>query len=94
MGIGTGAGVLALHGSLATACTGGKCPQQDVSKMNTYNALGAASTAGWIGGGVLAAAGVVLVVTAPKAPAAGPTVGLSMIPIPGGAALGAEGSFQ
>ncbi len=94
MGVGTGAGVLAMHGSLKTDCTGGKCPQQDVSKLGTYDALGAASTAGFIAGGVLAAAGVVLVVTAPKAAPAGATVGWSLSPIAGGAVLGAEGSFQ
>ncbi len=93
MGAATGGYVLSQHGTLKSECTGGKCPPQDVSKLNTYDAMGAASTAGFIGGGVLAALGVVLVVTAPKAAPAGATVGFTVRPLSGGGAFGAEGSF-
>jgi hypothetical protein len=92
LGVGTGVAVLVQHKSLAADCPGGRCPLPFVPKMNTYNALGAASTGGFIAGGVLAATGVVLVVTAPK-PAAHP-VGVSVLTIPGGGVFVVKGSLR
>jgi hypothetical protein len=62
--------VLAKHGDLARSCPGGHCPLDQQAtlqpQVSQYHAFGAASTAGFVVGGVLAAAGVVLVVTAPR----------------------------
>jgi hypothetical protein len=90
MGAITGGLVLSMHGSLASSCPGGKCPASQQGKLDSYNALGAASTGGFIGGAVLAGVGVVLVLTAPKAPA---RAALTVLPTLGGGALGAVGSF-
>jgi hypothetical protein len=103
VGVGTGAAVLAQHGSLASDCPNGRCPVQVVPRMNTYNALTKASTAGFVGGGVVAAAGVVLVAIARKRALSGPapvgasaatSVGFSVLPTPGGGAFGVRGSFE
>lgn len=78
--------------SLLQQCPSGHCSpsqapalQSDVDSMHTLSTV---STAGFIAGGVLAAAGVVLVVAAPKARA---QVGLTPIVGPGFAGL--KGSF-
>src|SRR5580658_7740380 len=65
VGIATGAvaGVLAIgkHSTLAGECPA-DCKQSDI---DSYHAIGAISTAGFIAGGVLAGAGLVLILTAP-----------------------------
>ena len=94
VGVATGAAVLAQHGSLASDCPNARCPSQFVPRMNTYNALTTASTAGFIGGGVVAAAGVVLVALARKRAPAATQVGFSVLPIPGGSTFGVNGSFE
>ncbi len=94
IGAGTGGAVIAKHPSLVKACPGGKCPASEQSALNTYNALGIASTVGFVAGGVLAVTGVVLVVTAPKPPKnQSASLGLTVTPTLGGGALGAMGSF-
>jgi hypothetical protein len=104
MGAATGGAVIAMHPSLAKSCTGGICPQDQASKLNQYNALGAASTAGFVAGAAIAGTGIILVVTAPKQPVPakkgfapnpnpGPTVGVGLLPIVGGSAFVAGGSF-
>src|SRR5262249_26131382 len=45
-GIGTGAAVIAMHGSLKTNCPNSICPASQQSKLSTYNALGIVSTGG------------------------------------------------
>jgi hypothetical protein len=83
--------VLSKHGSLTMSCPGGKCPLAQQAtlgpEVSQYHAFGAASTAGFVAGGVLAAAGVILFVTAPKP---GPAVGVRIGP----SWAGVEGSFR
>jgi hypothetical protein len=72
--VGAIAGGLALskHGDIAAECPNSHCPMGSEMKIqpdiNTYQAMGNASTGGLIAGGVLAATGIILVVTAPRAP--------------------------
>jgi hypothetical protein len=87
----TGAMVLGQHGSLASTCTGGRCPPSEQSSLSAYNTEGAVSTVGFIAGGVLVAAGAVLVLTVPKSTV--PRVGLSVLPAAGGGTFSATGSF-
>jgi hypothetical protein len=60
------------HGSIASQCPGGHCSPGSMStlqpEIDTYNTLGNTSTATLVIGGALAATGVILIVTAPKAP--------------------------
>ena len=104
MGAVTGGLVISMHPTLAKDCPGGVCSTTYASKLNSYNALGTASTVGIIAGGVLAAGGAILVFTFPKQPVppvpprktgeASPSVlGLSAIPTVGGGTFGAVGSF-
>lgn len=91
MGAATGSAVIAMHGSLNKACTGGVCPTSQESKLSTYNALGLASTIGFISGAAIGGLGVVLVAIAPKQQT--PKVGFSVVPSAGGGMLSAAGSF-
>lgn len=69
-------------------CTGNACPTNQQGKVDSYNSMRTFSTVGFIAGGVVAATGVVLVLTAPSsAPAASAALYLS----PGQA--GIRGSF-
>jgi hypothetical protein len=91
LGLATGAvaGGIAIgkHSSLATECKT-DCKQADI---DSYHAIGAISTAGFIAGGVLAAAGLVLVLTAPPNP---PSTGSARVtPYLGVGSLGVIGSF-
>jgi hypothetical protein len=96
-GIGLGAvmgGVaIAKHGSILKDCPGGTCPEGSQSRfqpeIDSYHQISAVSTAGFIGGAVLAGAGVVLLVTAPRdAPRRG-----AVAPIVGLGWAGAQGVF-
>jgi hypothetical protein len=66
--LGAVTGVLALgkHGDLEDQCSGGKCPSTLSDDVDGYNTMGALSTVGFVVAGLGAAAGVVLLVTAPK----------------------------
>jgi hypothetical protein len=91
VGLATGAvaGVLAIgkHSTLETECKT-DCKQADI---DSYHAIGAISTVGFIAGGVLAGAGLILLVTAPSsAPSAGTA---TVTPYIGFGSLGAVGSF-
>jgi len=73
LGLGAVMGVLALnkHSSIENSgdCPDGHCPpdkQADVDRLNTFRTV---STVGFIAGGVLAGAGIVLVLTAPSSDA-------------------------
>ena len=46
-------------------CTGTRCASSEQDAVDAYNALNTVSSIGFIGGGVLAATGIVLLVTAP-----------------------------
>lgn len=94
MGAVTGGLALSKRSALLESCKDGHCPKgsegQYESDVNSYNTMGTLSTIGFVSGGVLAVAGVVLIVTAPKAQKAQtgwvkPVVGLGY--------LGAEGKF-
>jgi hypothetical protein len=57
-------------------CTGDECDVTGVAQRDNAITAGNISTAGFIAGGVLGAAGVVLVLTAPRAAQPGPQVGV------------------
>lgn len=65
----TGGLALQKHGDLEDAgCTSEGCPASQQEALGSYHTLGTVSTAGFITGGVGLVAGLVLVLTAPKAP--------------------------
>jgi len=88
---GTITGILAAGkaSDLKAACTNGICGADQQSNIDSYKTMGTISTVGFIVGGVGVAAGLVLILTAPKAPAKTawirPYVGLGQ--------LGAFGAF-
>jgi hypothetical protein len=93
-GLATGAitGILAMskHSDLQTPCANG-CPTSSQGDLDSYHTLGTLSTVGFIAGGVLSAAGLVLVITAPhdSTAAAGPRA----MPYIGLGSMGAMGTF-
>jgi hypothetical protein len=94
LGVGVVTGILAIgkHGDLTAACTlaGGRCPPAQKDAIAAYTTMGSVSTAGFIAGGALAAAGVILILTAPRAEPPGRAWVSPMIG-PGWA--GAQGAF-
>ena len=88
MGVATGVVAVGKHGTLAKLCPTGHCTNQQ-STIDSYHLMTNLSTAGFVVGGVLAAAGVVLVITAPR-PEAG-QAWLAPVVAPGYA--GVQGSF-
>jgi hypothetical protein len=54
------------HGDLETACPDNRCPATVESDLDSFRTMGTLSTVGFVVGGVFAAAGVVLLVTAPS----------------------------
>jgi hypothetical protein len=91
-GVGTGVAALGKRSLLASGCakTTLTCPPKLQADVDAYNALGDASTALIIGGGVLAAAGMILVVTAPS-PQPGARAWIA--PEIGAGVLGVRGGF-
>ncbi|MFO0760601.1 MAG: hypothetical protein U0359_29240 [Byssovorax sp.] len=55
------------HSELAALCPGDRCPASAVPQIDSYHAVGTASTVTFLGGGMFAAAGAILLLTAPKA---------------------------
>ncbi len=85
----TGGLALEKHGFLSTHCPKGTCDGQvKQGDLDAFHTLGAASTAGLVAGGALAAGGLVLLATAPRS---GTRVGLSPVVSPG--YVGVKGSF-
>lgn len=80
---------LSKHSTLAKECPSGHCAPTAKPDLDSYHTLTTVSTAGFIGGGVLAAAGVVLMVTVPKAKLQTATI----TPMLGLGYLGAQGTF-
>jgi hypothetical protein len=78
------------HSALQTACPGGRCPESQANALGSYHVLTNLSTGGFIAGGVLAAAGMVLVISAPRAPA---SASAGVTPVIGAGYAGAEGWF-
>jgi len=89
----TGGLAMSKRSSLIQQCPTGHClPSQQTglqSDVNALDTLASISTAGFIAGGVLAAAGVVVVVTAPRAR----VQGASVTPLVGPGFMGAQGRF-
>ncbi len=84
----TGGLALSKHSSLVSQCSGGHCYDTQKAALSgdvdSYHTLGTVSTAGFIAGGVLAAGGLVLVLTSPKG---------SVAPVVGPSYFGARGTF-
>jgi hypothetical protein len=67
-----GAAAIGKHSTLANECPGGACQSAKAgADLKSYHNVGTLSTIGFIGGGALAATGLVLVLTAPKPAPAG-----------------------
>jgi hypothetical protein len=66
--VGAIAGGLAVkrHGDLEARCGGSTCPASEQEGIDAYETMGNLSTVGLVAGGVFAATGVVLLVTAPS----------------------------
>jgi hypothetical protein len=92
--LGAVAGGLAVgkHNDITAVCPQGHCAPGTEGMfqptVNSYDTLGAISTAGFIAGGALALTGVLLVVTAPKAVRTG-----AITPVIGAGYAGAQGRF-
>jgi len=88
----TGGLALSKRSALLEACPDGSCPKNSEAKhqaaVDSYNSMGTISTIGFIAGGALAATGVILVVTAPKARTTG-----MLMPVIGPGYFGAQGRF-
>lgn len=67
----TGGMAMGKHGDLEEGCPAGQCPPEQQDTLDSYRTLGTVSTVGFIAGGVLAATGVVLLLTAPSAESSG-----------------------
>jgi hypothetical protein len=99
LGVGAVTGILAIgkHSTLSTECTGGSsgtaCSPSSQSDLDSYHSLGMISTIGFIAGGVLAAGGLVVFLTAPHASSAGPATGIRLTPFVGPGSVGAVGTF-
>ena len=85
----TGGLALGQHDALAAACPNGQCPPGKRGDVDAYELLGTLSTVGFIAGGVLAAAGVTVWLTAPKAK----TSGVMLAPYAGPLGAGVTGRF-
>jgi len=76
------------HSTLVNnGCSNGTCPPSEASDLNGFHTMGTLSTVGFVAGGVLAAAGIVMVLLAPSpkkehaarvVPVVGPT-GVGMV---------------
>ncbi len=90
--VGAVAGGLAVskHASLQKVCPGGACPEGQASNLDGYHVVTALSTAGFVAGGLLAAAGVVLVVTAPRSTEPSSA---GVAPVIGAGRIGVQGWF-
>lgn len=89
----TGGLALGKHGDIVKSCPEGHCPpDQKVTlqpAIDSYSSMGTISTIGFIAGSALAATGVVLMLTAPKAM----STHAAISPILGPGFVGAKGSF-
>lgn len=90
LGAVTGGLAIPKHNALDAACPTGLCTSKEASDVGSYHVLTSLSTAGFIAGGVLAATGLVLVLTAPRraAPASA-----GMTPVLGAGFAGVQGWF-
>ncbi len=86
----TGGLAIPKHNALDKACPDGLCTRAQADAVGNYHLFTTLSTAGFIAGGVLAASGLVLVLTAPRR-AAPASVGVA--PVIGAGFAGAKGWF-
>jgi hypothetical protein len=93
VGVITGVIAMGNHSTLGNECTlpNGMCPASAQSDLDSYHSMATISTIGFIVGAVGAAAGVVLLVTQPKTPAATQSAWVS--PYVGAGSVGALGAF-
>lgn len=94
LGVGSIFGLIAsaTHKDALTHCTADRCcTREGIDLGDRASSQATVSTVAFVAGGALAAAGVVLVVTAPKAPAS--QVAISIAPTPAGASLSVGGGF-
>lgn len=89
----TGGLALGKHGTIAESCPAGHCPEGTEASfqpaIDSYGTMGTISTIGFIAGGALAATGLVLILTAPKAK----TTQTAVTPLVGPGFIGAKGNF-
>jgi hypothetical protein len=96
LGVGAVTGLLAIskHSTLATECPGGSCTSAAaVSDLSSFHSMSTLSTVGFIAGGVLAAGGAVLFLTAPSSSSAPARTGVRITPFVGPGSVGAIGTF-
>jgi hypothetical protein len=96
LGVGAVAGILAIskHSTLASECPTGNCTSPGAeSDLSSYHSIATLSTAGFIAGGVFAAGGAILFLTAPHGESAAPKMGLQIRPFVGPGSVGAVGTF-
>lgn len=86
-------GILAIgaHDDLSKTCAAGLCPDSDAAKIDAYHTLGMVSTVSLVAGGVLAATGTVLWLTAPRAN--GSPAARRIAPFVGAGTVGVRGTF-
>jgi hypothetical protein len=93
-GVITGILALSKHSTLKSECPNGTCSTTTAdSDLSTYHTVGTLSTVGFIVAGVGAAAGVTLILVAPKGAPSAPATGLRVTPYVGFGAAGAMGTF-
>ncbi|MBV9947238.1 MAG: hypothetical protein JOZ69_10355 [Myxococcales bacterium] len=96
LALGAVTGILAMgkHSDLTGSgqCSGSTCDPSQQSNLDSYHALATVSTVGFIAGGVGVAAGVVLLVTRPRAEGAA-VRGVRVVPVVGLGGVGAAGTF-
>lgn len=63
----TGGLAMGKHGDLEESCPDSQCPPDQEDTLDSFRTMGTVSTIGFIAGGVFAATGVVLLLTAPSA---------------------------
>jgi hypothetical protein len=90
LGAVTGGLAIPKHNALDATCPDGLCTRSQADAVGSYHLFTTLSTAGFIAGGVLAATGLVLVLTAPRhaAPASA-----GVAPVIGAGFAGAQGWF-
>ena len=96
LGVGAVTGILSIgkHSTLSTECPGGTCSStQAQSDLSSYHSISMVSTIGFIAGGVFAAGGAVLFLTAKSGAPAAPATGIRIVPVVGLGSIGAVGSF-
>ncbi|MGO8992583.1 MAG: tetratricopeptide repeat protein [Polyangiaceae bacterium] len=96
LGVGAVTGILAIgkHSTLSTECPDGTCSSaQSQSDLSSYHSIGMVSTIGFVAGGVLAAGGAVIFLTAPHGQSAAPKTGVWITPFVGPGSVGAVGRF-